>query len=156
VPGRPFQPNEVSAGGAVVRRGPAGYEVCLISDGRYWGLPKGNVERGEEPVQTAMREIAEETGISAPLVLIDTLPAAEYVYRREGRLIFKRVHHFLFEAPAGSELHPDPAEIAAAEWVSFDEAVARSRFRDTKEALAAARRILERSAMADPGATRIV
>jgi len=146
---RAFHPNETSAGGVVVRSASSGYQVCLISDGHYWGLPKGNVERGEEPLQTAVREIGEETGISAgDLQVRGSLPASEYVYRRAGKLIFKRVHHFLFEAPPGSELHPDPEEIADAQWLSFDDAIGRATFRDTKAALRQARQLTEAAAEA--------
>src|ERR1700736_7021221 len=98
MPRSSFRPTEVSAGGVVVRRGAHGVEVGLINDGRYWGLPKGNVEPGERPEDTALREIAEETGLDASTLKIrDSLPTSEYVYKRGGRLTFKRVHHFLGE-----------------------------------------------------------
>jgi 8-oxo-dGTP pyrophosphatase MutT (NUDIX family) len=144
VPERQFRPNEVSAGGVVVRPSESrAYEVCLVSDGRYWGLPKGNVERAESPEETALREIAEETGLDVDgLVLIGSLPPSEYVYRRGGRLIFKRVHFFLVRTPAGSQLTPQPEEIAEACWLSFEEARARAGFRDTVTALDEAERIL--------------
>jgi 8-oxo-dGTP pyrophosphatase MutT (NUDIX family) len=142
---RPFRPNEISAGGVVVRRTRTGYEACLINDGRYWGLPKGIVEAGETPEQAALREIAEETGIpQADLHILGTLPASEYVYRTRdsGKLIFKRVHRFLVQAPPDASLLPDPQEIVAAEWLDFDAAARRASFRDTVQALDAARMML--------------
>ncbi|MGD0195295.1 MAG: NUDIX domain-containing protein [Candidatus Dormibacteria bacterium] len=143
---RPMRPNEISSGGVVVRRAPDGYEVCLVSDGRHWGFPKGLIEPGETPERAAVREISEETGIpAASLVLRAPLPLSEYVYRRanHGALVFKRVHHFIVEAPEGTALHPDPAEIAAADWLGFDAAKARLSFRNSVEVLEAARTILE-------------
>ena len=101
-----------------------GFEVCLVSDGRHWGFPKGLLEAGETPEAAALREISEETGIPREdLTLRAALPVSEYVYRRpnHGALIFKRVHHFLVEAPAGTELRPDPAEIAEAGWFEIDD-----------------------------------
>ena len=142
----PFRPNEISAGGVVVRPSRSGYEVCLVSDGRYWGLPKGIVEAGESPEQAALREIAEETGIlQSDLRIRATLSPSEYVYRSRntGRLVFKRVHLFLLEAPAGVSLKPDPEEIAEAEWLGFGEAAARASFRDTVRAVDGARELLE-------------
>ncbi len=130
----------------MVRRSRDGYQVCLVSDGRHWGFPKGHVEPGETPEAAAMREISEETGIAlGSLVLRDPLPVSEYVYRRpnHGALVFKRVHHFIVEAPADTELHPDPAEIAEAVWLTFDEAKARLSFRNSVVVLDAARRLLE-------------
>jgi 8-oxo-dGTP pyrophosphatase MutT (NUDIX family) len=145
---RAFRPNEVSAGGVVVRRTAGGYQVCLISDGRYWGLPKGIVEPGETPGEAALREISEETGLPrTALTLLGQLPQSEYTYRRRdtGRLIFKRVHQFLVEAPDGAELHPDPSEIADAEWLRFADATERASFRDTAVALREAERMLSDS-----------
>jgi 8-oxo-dGTP pyrophosphatase MutT (NUDIX family) len=146
---RPSSPNEISAGGVVVRPSGGGYEVCLISDGHYWGLPKGIIEPGEQPEEAALREIAEETGLPREsLTLRGALPSSDYVYRRRdtGRLIFKRVHHFLVEAPADAELHPDPAEIADAAWLSFADALRRVSFRDTTAALREAERLVGESA----------
>ena len=144
MPRRSFRPTEVSAGGVVVRRRARGVDVCLINDGRYWGLPKGNVEPGERAEDTALREIAEETGMDAASLRIRaSLPTSEYVYRRGGRLIFKRVHHFLVEATGPAALKPDPGEVTEAAWLSFDDALARVTFRDTVLALREARSIVE-------------
>jgi 8-oxo-dGTP pyrophosphatase MutT (NUDIX family) len=144
MPRRSFRPTEVSAGGVVVRRGAHGVEVCLINDGRYWGLPKGNVEPGERAEDTALREIAEETGLDAGTLQIRaSLPTSEYVYRRGGRLIFKRVHHFLVEATGPADLKPDPVEVTEAAWLSFDDALARVTFRDTVLAVREARAIVD-------------
>ena len=129
-----------------MRRSANGYEVCLVSDGRYWGFPKGLVEAGESPETAAMREIAEETGIAPEvLVLRAPLPPSEYVFRRpnHGALVFKRVHHFIVEAPPGTPLVPDPTEIADAVWLSFEAAEARLSFRNTIAVLGAARDALE-------------
>jgi ADP-ribose pyrophosphatase YjhB (NUDIX family) len=72
-----------SAGGVVVRTG-AGVEVCLIRPtGRtVWGLPKGGIESGETLTQAAVREVAEETGVSG--VVAGELGAIDYsFYSRE-------------------------------------------------------------------------
>ena len=146
MPRRPMRPNEISSGGVVARRSPDGYEVCLVNDGRYWGFPKGRIEPGETPETAAMREIYEETGIALEsLALRASLPPSEYVFRRpnRGALVFKRVHHFIVEVPEGTELHPDPAEIAEAAWLGFDEAKARLSFRNSVSILDAARSLLE-------------
>jgi len=142
---RPFQPNEVSAGGVVVRDAAGSVEVCLVHDGRYWGIPKGNVEGGETPEQAALREIAEETGIAHDgLRVLAELTPSEYVYRRRdtGRLIFKRVHQYLVAAPADAELRPQESEIAAAAWLPFSDASQRASFDATRRALDEAHRAL--------------
>jgi 8-oxo-dGTP pyrophosphatase MutT (NUDIX family) len=116
------------------------WEVCIVRAGRYWGLPKGHIETGETPEEAALREISEECGLPpAALSIVATLPPSEYVYRRDGRLIFKLVHHFLVIAPGGAALTPQAAEIDEAEWLSIDSAMARASFADSRTALAAAR-----------------
>ena len=143
---RPFQPNEVSAGGVVVRVAAGGNEVVLVSDGRYWGLPKGNLEPGETPQDAAVREVSEETGIDRDtLRVLAELSASEYTYRRRdtGRLVFKRVHQFLMTAPAGAELHRQESEIADAVWFEFARALDRASFDDTRRALQEARKLLQ-------------
>jgi dsRNA-specific ribonuclease len=57
---------EYTAGGVVFRRTPTGrVEILMIQDrlGR-WTIPKGHVEEGESLEQTAVREVAEETGLT--------------------------------------------------------------------------------------------
>jgi 8-oxo-dGTP pyrophosphatase MutT (NUDIX family) len=142
---RPLRPNEISSGGVVVRATATGLEFCLVSDGKHWGFPKGLVEPGESPEATALREIAEETGIPRrSLIVIAGLPPTEYVFRRpnRGALVFKRVHHFLVSAPEDAPLHPDPAEIAEAAWLGFDEARNRLSFKNSIEVLDAARALI--------------
>jgi 8-oxo-dGTP pyrophosphatase MutT (NUDIX family) len=142
---RPLRPNEISSGGVVVRPAATGPEVCLISDGRYWGFPKGLVEPGESPEAAALREISEETGLPrSSLQVIAALPPAEYVFRRpnHGALVFKRVHHFLVGAPEDAALLPDPAEIADAAWLGFEEARSRLTFKNAIEVLDAAAALL--------------
>lgn len=147
---RSFQPNEVSAGGVVVRAGAEGNQVVLVSDGRHWGLPKGNLEPGETPEDAALREVSEETGIGRDaLSVIAELAASEYVYRRRDtrQLVFKRVHQYLMTAPPGTELHRQESEIADAAWLGFDEAMRRASFDDTRRALREAERRLQSGVM---------
>lgn len=139
------RPDEISAGGVVVRRAPAGWEVCLIRVGEAWSLPKGNLDPGETSEQAALREVSEETGLPlASLRVIAGLPPSEYAYRRrDGRLIFKRVDHFLIESTADSPLVPQAAEVDAVAWVPLGEASAKVAYRDLRAVLEeAGRRLL--------------
>lgn len=58
-------------------------------------LPKGHIDPGETPAQTAVREVREETGLLGKP--IEKLGDVKYVYRFRGRTIFKEVSFFLLE-----------------------------------------------------------
>ncbi|HEU4943023.1 MAG TPA: NUDIX domain-containing protein, partial [Gaiellaceae bacterium] len=64
-----------------------------------WALPKGNIGQGEDPEETAVREVAEETGITA--VSNGKLGDVRYVYSRGGRRIFKVVSFYLLRYRSG-------------------------------------------------------
>ena len=117
---------QVSAGGVVVRGAGDAAEVVLVSVGpQRWQLPKGLVEEGEPPEQTAAREVREEAGVEADLVApIDVI---EYWYvatrGRERVRYHKRVHFFLFRYRSGDVADHDH-EVHEARWIPADEAPA--------------------------------
>jgi 8-oxo-dGTP pyrophosphatase MutT (NUDIX family) len=63
----------------------------------HWDLPKGNIEKGEEPIQTMVREVREETGIVGLRVVPGYERKIEYFYRRDGKKVHKTVVFFLAE-----------------------------------------------------------
>ncbi|MBZ4422540.1 NUDIX hydrolase [Myxococcus sp. RHSTA-1-4] len=118
-------PREASAGGVVIRESAGTWEVAVIRPhGRpLWALPKGHVDPGESPEQTASREVHEETGLTA--TLIAPLGEIRYVYQFRGQRIFKRVHFFLFRYQEGV-LGPLPGprvEVDEVRWVPMTQLV---------------------------------
>ena len=85
------------------------------------GLPKGGMNRGETPEQTAAREVREETGIT--VTVGPRLGQVDYIYRRGGRPIAKTVHFYLCHFERGSTADHDH-EVEAVRWVPFEEAIA--------------------------------
>jgi 8-oxo-dGTP pyrophosphatase MutT (NUDIX family) len=88
-----------------------------------WALPKGIVDPGEQPELTAVREVAEETGVAGDLDR--KLGDVRYVYTRGGRRIFKVVSFYLVRYRSG-RIGDVPAEfrreVAEAQWLPLDEA----------------------------------
>ena len=89
-----------------------------------WALPKGNIDPGESPAETAVREVREETGVESRLV--EKLGDVRYVYtRRGGARIFKVVSFFLLRAGRGRIGEIDESmriEVAEARWLPLEEA----------------------------------
>jgi 8-oxo-dGTP pyrophosphatase MutT (NUDIX family) len=118
---------EFSAGGVVVRRLRGRWVVAVIRPGGKpegtWALPKGLIGPGERAEATALREVAEETGVTATPA--GKLGDIRYVYTWAGERVFKVVSFFLFRYSRG-RLGDIPAahahEVAATAWLPLDEA----------------------------------
>lgn len=54
----------LSCGAVVVRQSDSGWLAVMLRAYRNWDFPKGVSEAGEQPLQTAVREVGEETGIA--------------------------------------------------------------------------------------------
>ncbi|MCL6636854.1 MAG: deoxyribose-phosphate aldolase [Alicyclobacillus sp.] len=87
---------ERAAGGFVLRRGQHGTEVLLIDDAYgHVSFPKGHVEPGETWEDAAIREVREETGITARILA--PLGRVEYPIERAEGHVRKQVRLFLME-----------------------------------------------------------
>lgn len=89
-----------------------------------WALPKGNLDPGETPAETAVREVLEETGVHGRLV--EKLGDVKYTYtRRDGTRVFKIVSFYLLQAGRGrlgaiaDEMR---IEVADARWLPLEDA----------------------------------
>jgi 8-oxo-dGTP pyrophosphatase MutT (NUDIX family) len=125
---------ETSAGGLVVD-GVNG-EACAALIGRLdrrgrlrWSLPKGHVEPGETTEDAAIREVAEETGITGRVVA--PLGTIDFWFVADGRRIHKTVHHFLLLA-SGGELSDEDIEVEQVEWVPLGELAERLAYDDER------------------------
>lgn len=116
---------ETSAGGIVVDVVEGKARIAIIARrnraGRIeWCLPKGHQENDETLVQTAEREVAEETGIRGRV--LTALGTIDYWFSTHDRRVHKVVHHYLLEAIGGHltiENDPDKEAIDVA-WMPLD------------------------------------
>ncbi|TCD54405.1 NUDIX hydrolase [Alloscardovia theropitheci] len=86
-----------------------------------WCLPKGHIEQGETPDQTAVREIFEETGIQGEV--IDSIATIDYWFTGDAQRIHKLVHHYALRMTGGYltvEGDPDH-EAEDTTWVKFED-----------------------------------
>ncbi len=117
---------EFSAGGVAVRRLRGRWVFAAIRPGGKprgtWALPKGLVDAGERAEATAVREVAEETGVEARS--LGKLGDVRYVYtRRDGERVFKVVSFYLLRYRRG-RLGDVPArfrhEVAEVRWLELE------------------------------------
>jgi 8-oxo-dGTP pyrophosphatase MutT (NUDIX family) len=113
---------EFSAGGVLVRRLRGRWVFAAIrpagKEPGVWALPKGLIGRGEKPEETALREVAEETGAESRV--IGKLGDVRYVYTWGGERIFKVVSFYLLRYSRGrlGDLPPATAhEVAEVRWL---------------------------------------
>ena len=117
-----YKPAYFSAGVVVVRREDGGWRVLTLRSYRNWDFPKGTVEPNETPLDTAIRETAEESSITDLAfrwgeVFCETAP---YGRAKVARYYLAETARSSITLPISPELgHP---EHHAWRWVSFDEA----------------------------------
>ncbi|MDX6566690.1 MAG: hypothetical protein QOE10_2352 [Gaiellales bacterium] len=118
---------EFSAGAVLVRRLGGRWMLAGIRPGGkpagVWALPKGRIDEGERPEETALREVAEETGAFGRS--LGKLGDVRYVYTWDGERIFKVVSFFLVRYSRG-RLGDIPEafrhEVAEVRWLPLAEA----------------------------------
>jgi 8-oxo-dGTP pyrophosphatase MutT (NUDIX family) len=154
---------EISSGGVVVRRVGESWEMAVIepqkessdpagsvkkSDQKVTlALPKGLVDPGEKPDQTALREVREETGLTA--TLITKLTDIKYVYVRswgDKQRVFKIVSFYLLRYESGKIDEVTEAmrvEVKRALWIPVDEAVKKLAYRGERDVVRRAQQYLK-------------
>lgn len=118
---------EFSAGGVLVRRLRGAWVFAAIrpqgKPAGTWALPKGLIDPGESGLQTALREVEEETGARGRS--LGKLGDVRYVYTRRGERVFKVVSFFLVRYAGGrlGEIRDEMRrEVAEARWLPLAEA----------------------------------
>jgi 8-oxo-dGTP pyrophosphatase MutT (NUDIX family) len=133
---------EFSAGGVVLRRISGEWQIAAIEPEKeeptpgpvrrsalrklILALPKGLIDQGEDPVETAIREVREETGVTA--TLIAKLADIKYVYVRtwaDRERVFKIVSFYLLRYQSGrvDDVKPEMRiEVRRALWLPLEDA----------------------------------
>ncbi len=111
---------ENSAGGLVWGRGAQAGRLLLVHRPRHqdWSLPKGKLQPGEAPAAAALREVSEETGVTARLLR----PASPVTYPKGGHLKVVLYWHMAVERAAQFQGNEEVDELL---WATPAEALLR-------------------------------
>lgn len=116
---------ETTSGGIVFRREAKtnALQILLIQDAKNrWTVPKGHVEPGEEPKQTAEREIREETGLQE-MKVYNWLGKVNFRYRRAHTLVLMTMHIYLVEGLGNTDKLVGEDWLTDIKWLAATDAV---------------------------------
>ncbi len=115
---------EPTAGGIVFRHNTDNkIEILLIQDSKdRWTIPKGHIEEGETAVQTARREIGEESGLH-DVDMLGWLGKIHFRYRRVDKLVLMTTQIYLVRVrTSGNEIQKEDW-MNGIKWFPFNEAL---------------------------------
>lgn len=93
-------------------------ELLFIYRLGKWDLPKGKIEKGEQPGECAVREVEEETGVTN-IELKKKTGETYHTYDEFGKHILKITHWYFMFCPASQPLIPQTEEaITEAKWIA--------------------------------------
>jgi 8-oxo-dGTP diphosphatase len=134
-----------SAGGVIFRRR-AGREtdvaMIAVKNGTVWALPKGLIDPGESPEETAVREVREETGLTGSI--IGEIGNTTYWFHARGENVkcHKTVTYFLMRYEEGSTADHDH-EVDRVVWVPLHEAEGRATYKGDREIIKKAMEMMD-------------
>ena len=108
----------------------------------HWAFPKGHAEKGESDIDTARRELREETGIMRVTLVEDISFSETYFFRRGAETVWKTVRYFL-GLVRSRDVRIQAAEIKAYRWANFENAQRLTTFDESRRLLGEANAYIE-------------
>ena len=133
--------NEKSSGTVIFRDTPEGIVFLLLHyPSGHWDFVKGKMEKGENPLDTLVREAKEETGISDLNFVEGFEENIEYDFQFEGELIHKKVVFYL--AKTNTEKITISHEHLDFVWLDYKSAFEKTTYQNAKSVLSKANQLL--------------
>ena len=119
-------------------------EVCVVQQkgGAHWCFPKGHPEKDETPLETAKRELKEETGLEFESLLFNEVLNEVYSFRRKQCHVRKRVTYYICKVK-NQKLHLQEHEVVDAKWLEINFAPSVFTFEEGKKVCRKAATLLQ-------------
>jgi 8-oxo-dGTP pyrophosphatase MutT (NUDIX family) len=133
-------PFEKSAGAVIFRKEKGITKYLLLhypsnakAPKNYWDLPKGHIEKGEKEIDTAKREVKEETGLEDIKFVGNFREYIKYFFKFKEKTVFKIVTFYLAETK--TKKIKISGEHVGFKWLPFEEALEKLTFKNAREIL---------------------
>jgi tRNA nucleotidyltransferase (CCA-adding enzyme) len=129
--------------GAVINRNRSGFiEFLLVKskDDDHWGFPKGHMEENENELDTALREVYEETGLNIKIINNFRVETEYFV----STYVLKKVIYFL-GIPKDTNVKIQIEEIGDYKWLNYEDAMKLLTYESAKTVLKSAKEFLNTS-----------
>lgn len=122
----------LSCGAVIYRRSQGRVQYLLLKhlNGNHWSLAKGHTEAGESEVQTALREVDEETGLSVKLK-----PGFRETIRYSPAAGVEKTVVFFLAKARGKKIRLQKSEIVNSAWLELEDSLKLISHKDTAEVL---------------------
>ena len=137
--------HEKSCGGLIYREHDGETQLLLLKHrcGGHWSFPKGHMEAGETEMETALREIREETGLRV-FLRESFREAVEYSPKPN---VKKQVIYFIGFTLNEAALRPQEEEVSELQWMEIHKAYDAVTFRNDKNLITKAIEYIARRGM---------
>jgi 8-oxo-dGTP pyrophosphatase MutT (NUDIX family) len=134
--------NDISYGVVPIYKDEKGWQVLLIHQisyqgdlRKFWTIPKGHAEEGETPIEVALRELREETGLQNVTLETKQVFTIEYTFNHEDVRINKQVDFYIGYCDNQKTSITQPEEVMELRWCSFAEALKLVPHQNSKDVL---------------------
>ena len=114
----------------------------------HWSFPKGGIKKGETKIESAKRELKEETGITNCEILNNTCFTESYSFEKNGQNYHKTVKYFLARVK-NQKIKLLKSELQNYKWVKFEQAIKLIAYPSTKDILKNVKKYLNNMQSAD-------